>query len=140
VEAPELDGIADHVGAIANTSSQVPQAVALGAELGDTCTAARLTACGTAPVLALCRLISRHAGQSRHSAESCARGARPREISKRTNAQRPPAATASTFHEQAIALGALRQEIEAIVDCLCDDRVNLHDTVEAIIDEIEGEE
>jgi hypothetical protein len=36
--------------------------------------------------------------------------------------------------------GALGQEIEAIVDCLCDDRVNLHDTVEAIIDEIEGEE
>jgi hypothetical protein len=41
-----------------------------------------------------------------------------------------------TFHEWAVALGALRQESEAIVDRLCDDRVNLRDTVEAIIDEI----
>jgi hypothetical protein len=93
VEARELDEIADHVSPIANLSSQPPQAIALRAE-GDTCTVARLTACGTASVLALCRLL-------------VATGVNP-----------------------ATRIEAWRG----------DDRVNLRDTVEAIIDEIEGEE
>jgi hypothetical protein len=56
VEAPALDGIAGHVGAIAKPSSQPLQAALLRAELaGDQCTAAGLTARGSTPVIALCR-------------------------------------------------------------------------------------
>jgi hypothetical protein len=55
-EARTLDETADHVGAIAKPSSQPPQAAPLRADfIGDTCTAAGLTASGHAPALRLCR-------------------------------------------------------------------------------------
>jgi hypothetical protein len=64
VEAPALDEIADHVGAVAKPSSQPPQAVPLQAVLiGDVCTAAGIGARGAAPALALCRLLIQ-AGQN----------------------------------------------------------------------------
>ena len=62
VEAPELDGIADHVGAVAKPSLSKPTAIgptSCRAWIGQTPVPPRfgITARGSAPVLALCRAL-----------------------------------------------------------------------------------
>jgi hypothetical protein len=57
-EAPRLDETAGHIDAVADPTSQSPQAVPIRALLiGNNCTAAGLTASGSAPVLGLCRVL-----------------------------------------------------------------------------------
>jgi hypothetical protein len=57
VEAPELDGIAGHVGAIATPLAQSTQAIRAELISSDRCTADGLTARSVTPVLSLCRRL-----------------------------------------------------------------------------------
>ncbi|MEA2934532.1 MAG: hypothetical protein QOD74_1178 [Variibacter sp.] len=55
MEAPELDGIADHVGAIATSPHQTTEAPIQAELIRDKCSALGITARGSPPVLAVCR-------------------------------------------------------------------------------------
>jgi len=57
VEAPRLDGTADHVGAIATSLAQSTQAIRAELIGSDCCIALGITGRGSAPVLGLCRFL-----------------------------------------------------------------------------------